>query len=789
MARLLRDFELDRLSFWLGFLTATLFFWLLRAVRPWISIVAQSVRNRYQIRREEHAASLETHIRNVTLHYAQGYHLASSLFSLDELLLCPRLLAPPPPVEPGKAAPPLDITETTLPYLPDWPEIASAYGAPTLTLIEALQGDVNLVITGPLGSGKSVALAHLASQIARQESLPPQLERRVPLLIHWADLPPSLTTDSVFEPLVQALASLDSSLSSTQLTGFIEETLLQGRIILLLDGMDELSPTPFREITAYLGQLLQRYPGLRLVTTATLDHLDGLIELGFVPMVLLPWDKHQQTEFLNRWGDLWVKFIQPQETKAIHPVLLNTWLAEKKTFQTPLELTLKAWAAYAGDSTGPTFSQALDAYLARMTGDSPDAKKTLELLSVEALKFQKVLFNQREVQDWMVKVENGLLRSHVNSQLRFAHPLIISYLASQSLKVEDIDFSREELRWPILVQALSFSIDHLQKSAVSLQPLLEKAKEPLFQEFWLAARWLSHAPDSPTGVVVMRKLVSVFQNEAYPIGLRARAMVAMAVSGISGVEVLFRKALKAPDANARLLAALACGIIRDTKAVNDLRVLFNDPMPMIMRAACLALVAIGTQPALEAVAEALLHGHEDLRRAAAEAMANDPDQGHPTLQEGSTHGDLLVRRAVAFGLRRVQQSWAIETLEKMQVQDEEWVVKNAATQALEELTQPNPRIPKPILPLTELPWLIAFAGEHGIGVAPGKPAQDVLLMALAHGNEEQRLAALDYINRAPFEAALPVVHQVYQSAKGEVREAALNTLWHFERTGFRINSP
>jgi HEAT repeat protein len=194
-------------------------------------------------------------------------------------------------------------------------------------------------------------------------------------------------------------------------------------------------------------------------------------------------------------------------------------------------------------------------------------------------------------------------------------------------------------------------------------------------------------------------------------------------------------------------------------------------------------VAIGAQAALEAVAEALLHGHEELRQAAAEALANHPDEGHPTLQEGATLEDLLVRRAVVFGLRRVRQEWAIEILRRLQLHDEQWVVKNAATQALEEMAQPEPRLPKPIPPLTELPWLIAFAGERGIGVAPGKPAQDLLLLALKEGNEEQRLAALEYLNRVPLEAALSTIYQVYQSAKGEIREAALNTLWLYESIG------
>jgi len=786
MARFLRDFELDRLSFWLGFLAAALFFWLLRVTRPWLIALTQSLHSRSRTAREGRTSALETQIRNAILRRAQSYHLAAPLFSLDEIVIPPRLLAPPPPVEPGVPSPPLDITETTLPHLPDWPEIASHYGAPTLTLAEALQEKINLVIMGRLGSGKSVALAYLASQIARQSSIPPYLNGLIPLLIHWADLYPlPAQQENTLEPLARATASIVPTLSTSQTSEFLEETISKGRLILLLDGLDELHPFFLQEIVFYLGQLLQHYPNLRLITTASFEHVDGLIALGLAPMTLAPWNATQQKEFLMRWGDLWAMFIQTDEGESVPPPLLNAWLSERVPTQTPLELTLKAWAAYAGDVSGPRLSQALEAYLTRITTNSPETLKTLETLAVQALLSRKSLLDHPQGQGRMADlVDNGLLYSNREAQLRFSHPIFLSFLAARALDANQLDSICNDLPWSIANQTVGFLAEQSQSPSPFVLSYIEGAKEPLLSEVWIASRWLHDAPeDAPWRLSLMRKLAGIFQDETKPPGLRARAMAALALSATPGVEVLFRKALEANEANTRWLAAIACGLIGDTKSVNDLRALFNDPMPVIMRAACLALVAIGAQAALEAVAEALLHGHEELRQAAAEALANHPDEGHPTLQEGATLEDLLVRRAVVFGLRRVRQEWAIEILRRLQLHDEQWVVKNAATQALEEMAQPEPRLPKPIPPLTELPWLIAFAGERGIGVAPGKPAQDLLLLALKEGNEEQRLGALEYLNRVPLEAALSTIYQVYQSAKGEIREAALNTLWLYESIG------
>ncbi len=84
----------------------------------------------------------------------------------------------------------------------------------------------------------------------------------------------------------------------------------------------------------------------------------------------------------------------------------------------------------------------------------------------------------------------------------------------------------------------------------------------------------------------------------------------------------------------------------------------------------------------------------------------------------------------------------------------------------------RPTLPRIFPPLTETPWLIAFAGEHGIGVSPGRPAFDLVLKALREGREEQQLAALDYLRQYGNEAAADVIHQIYQEYPGELRESA-----------------
>ncbi len=179
---------LEPLSFGVGFIAGILFTWLFGKFRPLWRQWRANAREQHQTAQLKRTSGVEDNHRRLTLRRAQGMHLAASLFSLDEILQEPRLIAPPASVEPGVIGIQEDIISQTLPYMPAWPEIAAIYRAPTLSLTEALGGGSHLVIVGAAGSGKTVALAHLASLASNlQVRLDSELEA-VPYLYHVADL-------------------------------------------------------------------------------------------------------------------------------------------------------------------------------------------------------------------------------------------------------------------------------------------------------------------------------------------------------------------------------------------------------------------------------------------------------------------------------------------------------------------------------------------------------------------------------------------------------------------------
>jgi HEAT repeat protein len=831
---------IDRLSFWLGFLAATIIWWLLFSLRRYWPAVRNYAKKQIELSRLRTLTSVEDRLRRETLRRVQGMHLASPLFSLDEILITPCFLAPPAQIEPDMAFRSEPVISQLIPYLPDWNEVPAQYHYPHLSLSQALDGKRNLAILGQPGSGKTVALCYLAALIAREDEEAGNLATALPIFLHANDLNiPAGELADPLAPILQAASDYAPVMILPQVPGFLRSAFNQGEVAFLLDGLDELPPVAVREKVAYLGKLLAQYPGLRIIVTASSEYIDGLIGLGFAPLVVAGWDAAQQEEFIHRWETLWERNIVPDifQTDAgedIDPIVLGRWLMSDNYGLTPLELTLKAWALFAGDVRGPAPNDLFEAYLQRVT---PDARyrPALERMAFQLIKSAQSCVPRGHANALVAEVfkssasargaedasnvdgsslsnseaqtatedreatiqrvipalaENGLLVMYLDEKVGFFHPVIEAYLASRAIPqtrlLEELDY---QIDWVVRTQILRHIAPHEDLSSL-ISAWLPENGAPLFREFFTAARWLRDAPVTARWrTQMMRSLLDLVQREDLPMGARFQTLAAFAHSKDPSVAVLFRQMLSSPSPELRRIAALGCGLLRDVKAVDALIGLLNDYSSPVRQSACHALVSIETSPAIQAVLDALMHGEEDLRRAAAESLANSPAFGYDYLREASASEDLLSRRASVFGLVLIPQPWAREILEKMRIEDGQWVVRNAAVQALEDLDLANARIPRPMPVPSQSPWLVTFASKQGVGIIPGQDVTDLLLQALHSGTPEERLAAMDYLRAIPKTEVTSALNEEMVSQNGDIREATFYTLWAMALSGAPMPVP
>jgi len=256
--------------------------------------------------------------------------------------------------------------------------------------------------------------------------------------------------------------------------------------------------------------------------------------------------------------------------------------------------------------------------------------------------------------------------------------------------------------------------------------------------------------------------------------------------------VLFRQLLISNFPTVRLLSALGCGALRDTKSVDDLIGLLNDPEQSVRQAAGLALISMDTLGTLDAIKGAIIAGDENLGKLTAICLAERQPIRQIVLQSWSRDENLLVRRACVYGLETITEPWAEEMLEKMSIEEGEWIVRNAAGQSLENRRKPEqPHIPRILPDPHNVPWLIAFAGRQGLGVSPGKPVSPILVSALENGSPVEQQAALDYLSMVtdPDPGSIMSIYKIAYNGQGFIRDIAFYALWRMAGGGISLPSP
>jgi HEAT repeat protein len=524
--------------------------------------------------------------------------------------------------------------------------------------------------------------------------------------------------------------------------------------------------------------------------------------------------------------------------EQVDALLLNSWLGADHVNLTPLELTLTVWGAYAGDSLGPHVLEAIATHIRRIApANTPVA--ALETLAMQAVISSQPVFDPRKARDWVKSFEvidekvetepttsqvdeaqalvdeskskknkkvekvstpssgllgkmisSGLLVEYPNHRMRFVHPVLAGYLAGHAMA----SYSAEEnllgqADWSGKYLAMHYFAAHGDASKL-IQSLLEFSRLPMHRPLFSAARWLRDAPKNAAWRgKLFGTLAAILQTEGIPLALRGQAMAAFVYSNDPSAATLFRQLINSPSFELVLLCALGSGAMRDTKAIKLLEMSLQAPSLSVRRAACMALVAINTNESLEIVAQTLLSGDEDIRRAAGEAIANDTKEGYAMLKDGITIDDILLRRAVVYGLGRIKEEWAVDLLKKVQIEDSQWVVRNAATEVLDAKTSANSLAPTPLKPAHESPWLIEFAAKKGLGVSPGTPATDIFLLALKDEDPDARLAALPYLKYSVNDGVISQIYTAMYKDDSELREAAYYTLWEMGVGGAKLPHP
>jgi energy-coupling factor transporter ATP-binding protein EcfA2 len=188
---------------------------------------------------------------------------------------------------------------------------------PQSSVGEAIAATRRLVVLGDPGSGKTTLVRWLATAYLRKEvsliewvSLPDvnelPHESLLPVVVSCRDLDPASTAGSLEDILRYILRKAEMSESDTaDLVFRLRERLREGRVLLLVDGLDAIPDLRARAgFCRQIEQIAIAYPHTPLVVTsrpAAYRELGDPLSRSFRAVTLADWSREDKDRFVKRW--------------------------------------------------------------------------------------------------------------------------------------------------------------------------------------------------------------------------------------------------------------------------------------------------------------------------------------------------------------------------------------------------------------------------------------------------------------------------------------------------------
>ncbi len=705
----------------------------------------------------------------------------------------PTFLAPPPlPTNAGDLAEPL--------------------ASPVITFEGLLKGHSRLLLTGPQGAGRTMALAMTVWRVAVQDEKTRCPYQRFPL---WIDLSrPFTLPDAESDPL-EFLSDLAGQFLPKLNPKWAQRHLRTQPSLLLLDNWESLPPTQRAAMARLIKAAAQQLPDSFWLIATTPEGYGPLVEADFVPLELVP---ATGEETLHKLYTGWAGMLG-QEDSELHGEMLYTLLWAGETGDGLLEMTARTVLQLRTGQVLYRPTEVLTALLEELFLPVPDLGE--EQVAVAAAAQEAALatlgqlararwlegrtFSDQELYELLAsqlppqeerppKLEgvvrkliqrSGLLQ-HVGKELQFTHYIWKVFFTARALAQEATTAAHSpELLEHLHDPAWTLLLD-CYTGLGDVEPLVkillrESRAEKGLPALLKAARWAILAPeDVPWRKEVLKALAQAFVNTGMEQPARLRVGRALALVAGESARPFYIQTLRHPLLAIRAAALRGLGWTGSPRDMKILAAALRDPDFTIRESAIWALSDLGTAGAFRYLNDLLPYSDEQLMLVIAEALATQPD-GWDSLKEATQAEDLLVRRAAAHGLGQIRQPWAQSILEKMGREDTQWLVRSAAQAALSAQQEEAAAIVVAAPPkVDELQWLLSWAAKQGLGLGVGEAALQMLLHAVEAGDSNARILGALTLGRIGREEHLDVLRSLLDDEDVAVQKAAAAAVHHIE---------
>ena len=391
--------------------------------------------------------------------------------------------------------------------------------------IQLVENYTKIRILGNPGTGKTTFLQHLALQCNRGLFM----ANRVPIFITLK----SFVEESKETGEVSFLNYIRSEFLTSNIINpsTIDNLLCEGRVLLLLDGLDEVLTIDTNAVYQEINRFTEKYhKNLFIITCRTAGNIHNLN--GFIDVEIAPFTSEQITEFSQKWFSILIKNptedTHQQAVQFIQLLDLPENLRFRQLAATPLFLHLACWIfVHQGQFPGSEsefYKQCLDLLLGKwdeirgVQRDSispelalPQKLKLLSEIAIKTFERGEYFFEKRTIEEYISDYLYQLSDAPIDSEeLQLASEDILKAIALQHGLLTERSrgiFSFSHLAFHEYFTARNIIMNSYLKSLEeALEELINHVVEPRWREIFLLTAVMLRKADLL--VLLMKKKVN-----------------------------------------------------------------------------------------------------------------------------------------------------------------------------------------------------------------------------------------------------------------------------------------
>ncbi|MBW4659746.1 MAG: HEAT repeat domain-containing protein [Drouetiella hepatica Uher 2000/2452] len=671
---------------------------------------------------------------------------------------------------------------------------------------EARRQQSRIVVLADPGMGKSTLLRMEVGATVQQayqalETDRPLKDMTLPLFIRLSTLADEIAAMSTEEAILKIIQERHSNLLKHHadaevvvfLNGFLKEQLLSGKVLLLLDALDEVPDGKRKKLLEKLNEFAKAYPTCAIVGTSRIVGYGGRLIDGAKDTEIVPFNQKQTEEYIETWFR-----NAPLKDESVSARGLIQALRERPQIaglaQNPLLLSLICSLYQQDHLTLPVrrcelYEQAVNCMLGRWGPDNKghDANEGWTLAKKELLEELAYQFSCESKQLFSF----GELRKKLEKYLKSGNaPTDLESVKAADLTKELCEqdgilqrWSAEDDRLPIEKRRYLFLHRTFQEylTASYLSHIDEGEIE--FEKLFWNYDWhetltlLAGLMENPMALI---EAIAAEKDDIFQTQLLLAGRCLAECSQISDplidklLDRIYQFWLKYPEAEFIRSVVVAIGQTW-TKLVQNLQAALNHEDSAVSRYAVEALGEIGTDYAVDALIAALNHKSQYIRWDTARALGEiGTDKAVDALIAALNDQDSTVRHSVTGALGKIGTDKAVDALIAA-LNHEDRGVGYWAAEALGKIGT-DKAVDALIAALNHEDRGVRHSVTRALGKIGNDKAVDALIAALNHEDSTVRTNAAEALGKIGTDKAVDALIAALNHEDSTVRTNAAEAL-------------